>query len=44
MPLVEEALAYVKATGLPLAMVINFGGESVKHARVANTRRKITQA
>ena len=36
----QQALAYVRATGLPLAMVINFGGESVTHARIANTRRK----
>ncbi len=34
----QQALAYVRATGLPLAMVINFGGESVTHARIANTR------
>jgi len=36
----QQALAYVRATGLPLALVINFGGESVTRARVANTRRK----
>jgi GxxExxY protein len=39
----QQALAYVRASGLPLAIVINFGGESVTHARVANTRRKSNQ-
>lgn len=39
----QQALAYVRATGLPLAMVINFGGVSVTHARIANTRRKPVQ-
>lgn len=39
----QQALAYVRASGLPLAMVINFGGESVTHVRVANTRRKAIQ-
>jgi GxxExxY protein len=39
----QQALAYVRATGSPLAMVINFGGESVTHARIANTRRKPAQ-
>jgi GxxExxY protein len=36
----QQALSYVRATGLPLAMVINFGGESVTHARIAHTLRK----
>ena len=36
----QQALAYVRASSLPLAMVVNFGGESVTHARVANTYRK----
>ncbi len=36
----QQALCYVRASGLPLAMVINFGGESVTHARIANTRGK----
>jgi GxxExxY protein len=36
----QQALTYVRATGLPLALVINFGGESVTHARIVNTRRK----
>lgn len=39
----QQALAYLRASGLPLAMVINFGSESVAHARVANTRRKPIQ-
>ena len=37
----QQALAYVRATGLPLAIVINFGGESVTQARIANTHRKM---
>jgi GxxExxY protein len=36
----QQALAYVRAAGLPLAIVVNFGGESVTQARIANTRRK----
>jgi GxxExxY protein len=39
----QQALAYVRASGLPLAIVLNFGGESVTHSRVANTRRKSIQ-
>jgi GxxExxY protein len=39
----QQAFAYVRATGFPLAMIINFGGESVTHARIANTRRKPVQ-
>ena len=39
----QQAMAYVRAAGLPLAMVINFGGESVTHSRVANTHRKPVQ-
>jgi GxxExxY protein len=35
----QQALAYLRATGLPLAMVINFGAESVYHARVVFTRQ-----
>ena len=37
----QQALAYVRATGLPLAIVINFGSESVTQARIANTHRKM---
>jgi GxxExxY protein len=37
----QQALAYVRATGLPLAIIINFGGASVTQARIANTRRKL---
>jgi GxxExxY protein len=36
----QQALAYVRAADLPLAIVINFGGESVTHHRIANTHRK----
>jgi GxxExxY protein len=36
----QQAMAYVRASGLPLAIVINFGGESVTHHRIANTRCK----
>jgi len=38
----QQALAHVRATDLPLAMVINFGGESITHAHIANTRGKPT--
>jgi GxxExxY protein len=38
----QQALSYLKATGLPLAIVINFGAESVKSSRVANTKGKST--
>jgi GxxExxY protein len=36
----QQALSYLKATGLQLAIVINFGSESVQSARVVNTRQK----
>ncbi len=36
----QQALSYLKATGLPLAIVINFGAESVQSSRVVNTKRK----
>ena len=36
----QQALSYLKATGLQLAIVINFGGGSVQSARVVNTRPK----
>jgi len=39
----QQALAYVRARGRPLAMVLNFGGESVTHARVVFTRRRQIQ-
>lgn len=39
----QQALAYLKATGLQLAMVINFGAGRLQVARVVNTKqRKIT--
>ena len=36
----QQALSYLKATGLELAIVINFGASSVKYKRVANTNKK----
>jgi GxxExxY protein len=36
----QQALSYLKATGLPLAIVINFGSERVQSSRVVNTRGK----
>src|SRR5687767_13126448 len=36
----QQALSYLKATGLPLAIVINFGSERVQSSRIANTRVK----
>ena len=36
----QQALSYLKATGLELAIVINFGGERVQSSRVVNTRGK----
>jgi GxxExxY protein len=39
----QQALAYLKATGLQLAMVINFGAGRLQVERVVNTKhRKIT--
>jgi GxxExxY protein len=38
----QQALSYFKATGLPLAIIINFGAESVQSGRVANTKGKAT--
>jgi GxxExxY protein len=39
----QQALAYLKATGLQLAILINFGAGRLQVARVVNTRqRKIT--
>ncbi len=34
----QQALSYLKATGLQLAIVINFGAESVQSSRVVNTK------
>jgi len=36
----QQALSYLKATGLELAIVINFGAERVQSSRVVNTREK----
>jgi GxxExxY protein len=36
----QQALSYLKATGLQLAIVINFGNTSVQSARVVNTKQK----
>lgn len=38
----QQALSYLKATGLPLVIVINFGAESVQSSRVVNTKGKST--
>lgn len=37
----QQALSYLKATGLELAIAINFGAPSVKYTRVVNTNKKI---
>ena len=36
----QQAFSYLKATGLQLAIVINFGAESVQSSRVVNTKSK----
>ncbi len=36
----QQALAYLKATGLQLAMVINFGAGRLQVARIVNTKQK----
>jgi GxxExxY protein len=36
----QQALSYLKVTGLELAIVINFGAPSVKYERVVNTFTK----
>lgn len=36
----QQALSYLKATGLELAIVINFGAERVQSHRVVNTKGK----
>jgi GxxExxY protein len=38
----QQALSYLKATGLPLAIVINFGTTRVQFSRVVNTKGKTT--
>lgn len=38
----QQALSYLKATGLKLAIVINFGAERVQSSRVVNTKGKAT--
>lgn len=36
----QQALSYLKATGLQLAIVINFGAERVQSSRVVNAKDK----
>lgn len=36
----QQALSYLKATGLELAMAINFGASRLQVARVVNTKQK----
>ncbi len=36
----QQALSYLKATGLPLAIVINFGTPRVTYSRVVNEKGK----
>lgn len=36
----QQALSYLKVTGLQLAIVINFGAERVQSSRVVNTKGK----
>lgn len=36
----QQALSYLKATGLELAIVINFGTPRVQSSRVVNTKGK----
>lgn len=36
----QQALSYLKATGLQLAIVINFGAERAQSSRVVNTKGK----
>jgi GxxExxY protein len=36
----QQALSYLKATGLSLAIVINFGASRVEYSRVVNTPHK----
>ncbi len=39
----QQALSYLKATGLKLAIVINFGSSRVQSHRVVNTKDKVKQ-
>jgi GxxExxY protein len=36
----QQALSYLKATGLPLALLINFGAHRLQVTRVVNTKQK----
>lgn len=36
----QQALSYLKASGLPLALVINFGAGRLQVARVVNTKQR----
>lgn len=36
----QQALSYLKAIGLPLALVINFGAHRLQVSRVVNTKQK----
>ena len=36
----QQTLSYLKATGVELAIVINFGAERVQSSRVVNTKGK----
>ena len=40
----QQALSYLKATGLELALVINFGSPRVQSTRVVNTKQQKTFA
>jgi len=42
---VEEAqiINYLKATGLEVGLLINFGAPSLEHKRFANTRSKVAK-
>lgn len=36
----QQALSYLKASGFPLALVINFGAHSLQVTRVVNTKKE----
>ncbi|MBN1454391.1 MAG: GxxExxY protein [Anaerolineales bacterium] len=36
----QQALSYLKATGLPLALIINFGAHRLQVTRVVNTKQR----
>ena len=40
----QQALSYLKATGLPLAIVINFGTPRVQYRRIVNTAGKTSHS